>query len=120
MQIFYLKINRNTCTGCNICVVSCPINFNQLRKQSYLNEENAVIAFTERDTIYDLAEVEFEEKTETIEIVFIKQKDGSYLVQPIETILPIIVNVGNTVQKTGSDNDSITVIIDGQIKEETK
>ncbi len=43
MQIYELKINRNTCTGCNACVVSCPINFNQLRKQSYLNEENAVI-----------------------------------------------------------------------------
>ncbi len=38
-----LKINKNTCTGCNACVVSCPINFNQLRKMSYLNEENAVI-----------------------------------------------------------------------------
>ncbi|MHA1724260.1 MAG: 4Fe-4S dicluster domain-containing protein, partial [Promethearchaeota archaeon] len=28
---------------CNACVVSCPINYNQLRKMSYLNEENAVI-----------------------------------------------------------------------------
>jgi 4Fe-4S ferredoxin len=43
MQIYELIINRNTCTGCNACVVSCPINFNQLRKQSYLNKENAVI-----------------------------------------------------------------------------
>lgn len=43
MQIYELKINRNTCTGCNVCVVSCPINFNQLRKKSYLNETNAVI-----------------------------------------------------------------------------
>ena len=43
MQIFKLKINHNTCTGCNVCVVSCPINFNQLRKSSYLNEKNAVI-----------------------------------------------------------------------------
>jgi 4Fe-4S ferredoxin len=42
-QIFKLQINNNTCTGCNACVVSCPINFNQLRKNSYLNEENAVI-----------------------------------------------------------------------------
>ncbi|MFX1339671.1 MAG: 4Fe-4S dicluster domain-containing protein [Promethearchaeota archaeon] len=42
-QIFKLQINNNTCTGCNACVVSCPINFNQLRKRSYLNEENAVI-----------------------------------------------------------------------------
>ena len=43
MQIYQLKINHNTCTGCNACVVSCPINFNQLRKSSYLNENNAVI-----------------------------------------------------------------------------
>ena len=43
MQIYKLKINHNTCTGCNVCVVSCPINFNQLRKSSYLNAENAVI-----------------------------------------------------------------------------
>ena len=42
-QIFQLKINNTTCTGCNACVVSCPINFNQLRKHSYLNKENAVI-----------------------------------------------------------------------------
>ncbi|MBY9010486.1 MAG: 4Fe-4S binding protein, partial [Candidatus Lokiarchaeota archaeon] len=25
MQIYELKINKNTCTGCNACVVSCPI-----------------------------------------------------------------------------------------------
>jgi 4Fe-4S ferredoxin len=43
MQIFKLKINNNTCTGCNVCVVSCPINFNQLRKHSFLNNKNAVI-----------------------------------------------------------------------------
>ncbi len=42
-QIFKLNINSNTCTGCNACVVSCPINFNQLRKHSFLNEQNAVI-----------------------------------------------------------------------------
>ena len=43
MQIYNLKINRNTCTGCNVCVVSCPINFNQLRAKGYLTENNAVI-----------------------------------------------------------------------------
>ncbi|MGQ4873442.1 MAG: 4Fe-4S binding protein [Promethearchaeia archaeon] len=43
MQVFQLKINQHTCTGCNACVVSCPINFNQLRKMSYLNEDNAVL-----------------------------------------------------------------------------
>lgn len=43
MQIFKLKINKNLCTGCNVCVVSCPINFNQLKKIGRLDEENAVI-----------------------------------------------------------------------------
>jgi ferredoxin len=43
MQIFKLKVNSNTCTGCNVCVVSCPINFNQLRKHSFLSNKNAVI-----------------------------------------------------------------------------
>ena len=43
MQTYKLIVNKNTCTGCNVCVVSCPINFNQLRKQSFLNESNAVI-----------------------------------------------------------------------------
>ncbi|MHA1195814.1 MAG: 4Fe-4S dicluster domain-containing protein [Promethearchaeota archaeon] len=43
MQVYKVKVNRFTCTGCNVCVVSCPINFNQLRKNSYLNEDNAVI-----------------------------------------------------------------------------
>jgi ferredoxin len=43
MQIFKLKINNNTCTGCNVCVVSCPINFNILRKYSFLDDRNAVI-----------------------------------------------------------------------------
>lgn len=43
MQVFQLKVNGNTCTGCNVCVVSCPINFNQLRKNSKLDESNAVL-----------------------------------------------------------------------------
>ncbi len=43
MQIYRLNINRNTCTGCNVCVVSCPINFDQLKNQGFLNQENAVI-----------------------------------------------------------------------------
>ncbi|TFF99232.1 MAG: 4Fe-4S dicluster domain-containing protein [Promethearchaeota archaeon] len=38
-----MKINHNLCTGCNVCVVSCPINFNQLRKKGELTRENAVI-----------------------------------------------------------------------------
>ncbi len=42
-QEFTLKINKLVCTGCNVCVTSCPINFNHLKTQSYLNEENAVI-----------------------------------------------------------------------------
>ncbi len=43
MQVYRLKINRNICTGCNVCVVSCPINFDQLKNTSSLSEENAVI-----------------------------------------------------------------------------
>jgi ferredoxin len=43
MQVYNLKINRNICTGCNVCVVSCPINFNQLRLKGFLSEKNAVI-----------------------------------------------------------------------------
>ncbi len=43
MQIFRLKINKNLCTGCNVCVVSCPINFTQLKEQGQLTEENAVL-----------------------------------------------------------------------------
>ena len=43
MQIYKLKVNRNRCFGCNDCVVSCPLNFNQLRKDGYLTEANAVL-----------------------------------------------------------------------------
>ncbi len=43
MQVYKLRINRNICTGCNVCVVSCPINFNQLKTKSFLTKENAVI-----------------------------------------------------------------------------
>ena len=43
MQVYRLKINRHICTGCNVCVVSCPINFDQLKTKSFLSEENAVI-----------------------------------------------------------------------------
>lgn len=43
MQIFRLKINKNFCTGCNVCVVSCPINFNQLKEKGQLTQENAVL-----------------------------------------------------------------------------
>ncbi|MBY9005660.1 MAG: 4Fe-4S binding protein [Candidatus Lokiarchaeota archaeon] len=43
MPIYELKINHNLCTGCNICVVSCPINFDQLKKEGQLTKDNAVI-----------------------------------------------------------------------------
>ena len=42
-QVFTLKINKNTCTGCNVCVVSCPINFKHLKDDGELTRENAVI-----------------------------------------------------------------------------
>lgn len=43
MQVYNLRINHNTCTGCNVCVVSCPINFDQLKEKGQLTERNAVI-----------------------------------------------------------------------------
>jgi 4Fe-4S ferredoxin len=43
MQVYKIKINHNLCTGCNVCVVSCPINFNQLKKKGELTDDNAVI-----------------------------------------------------------------------------
>ena len=43
MQIYRLKVNRHKCSGCNVCVVSCPLNFEQLRTKSFLSIENAVI-----------------------------------------------------------------------------
>ena len=43
MQIYRLKINKNTCIGCNDCVVSCPLNFQQLKEKGFLTEENAVV-----------------------------------------------------------------------------
>jgi Pyruvate/2-oxoacid:ferredoxin oxidoreductase delta subunit len=43
MRVFKISVNNNRCFGCNDCVVSCPLNFNQLRKDSYLSEKNAVL-----------------------------------------------------------------------------
>lgn len=43
MQVYSLKINKNNCFGCNICTVSCPINFQQLKEKGSLTEKNAVI-----------------------------------------------------------------------------
>ncbi|TXT57216.1 MAG: Ferredoxin domain containing protein [Promethearchaeota archaeon] len=43
MQIYHLKINHNTCTGCNVCAITCPINFDELRTKGELSEKNAVI-----------------------------------------------------------------------------
>ena len=43
MQIFKLKINHQLCTGCNVCVVSCPINFDQLKNNGKLTDANAVL-----------------------------------------------------------------------------
>lgn len=43
MQIYQLKINKNICIGCNDCVVSCPINFQQLKEKGFLTQENAVV-----------------------------------------------------------------------------
>jgi len=55
MQIYRLKINRNLCTGCNVCVVSCPINFDQLRDKGYLNKENACL-LVKNGVAYDIYE----------------------------------------------------------------
>jgi len=43
MQVYDLKINKHTCTGCNICCVSCPINFKHLKDDGELTEKNAVV-----------------------------------------------------------------------------
>ena len=53
MQVFKLKVNKNRCFGCNDCVVSCPLNFNQLRKDSYLSEKNAVL-LVKNGVAYDI------------------------------------------------------------------
>ncbi|MFX1275567.1 MAG: 4Fe-4S binding protein [Promethearchaeota archaeon] len=42
-QDFTLKINKFLCTGCNVCVVSCPINFNRLKIDGQLTSKNAVL-----------------------------------------------------------------------------
>ena len=43
MQVYRLRINKNQCIGCNICSISCPINFQQLKDMGYLTPENAVV-----------------------------------------------------------------------------
>ena len=55
MQIYRLKINNNICIGCNDCVVSCPINFQQLKDKGYLTKEKAVVLVKNvvADDIYD-------------------------------------------------------------------
>ena len=55
MQIYRLKINKNSCLGCNICVTSCPINFNQLKEMGFLTKENAVI-LVKNGMAYDIYE----------------------------------------------------------------
>ena len=42
-QVFTIKVNKFLCTGCNVCVVSCPINFNKLKEHGELTRENAVL-----------------------------------------------------------------------------
>ena len=53
MQIYRLKINKNLCHGCSDCVVSCPVNFNQLKEMGYLTEENGVI-LVKNGVAYDI------------------------------------------------------------------
>ena len=42
-EVFQVRVNRFLCTGCNVCVVSCPINFNKLKDEGELTRENAVL-----------------------------------------------------------------------------
>lgn len=42
-QVFKLRINHNTCSGCNVCVNVCPLNHKALKKEDELTRENAVI-----------------------------------------------------------------------------
>ncbi len=55
MQIYRIKVNKNACIGCNICVTSCPINFNQLKEMGYLTQENAII-LVKNGMAYDIYE----------------------------------------------------------------
>jgi 4Fe-4S ferredoxin len=43
MKVYRIDINKVLCTGCNDCVVSCPVNFDQLREKGFLGDKNAVI-----------------------------------------------------------------------------
>ncbi len=43
MKVYRIEVNKVLCTGCNDCVVSCPVNFDQLKEKGYLNDKNAVI-----------------------------------------------------------------------------
>ena len=57
MQIYRLNVNRNTCSGCNVCVVSCPINFDQLKLKGELTKKNAVL-LVKNGMAYDIYEEE--------------------------------------------------------------
>ncbi len=53
MQVYRLKIKRNQCSGCGICSISCPTNFNQLRSKGYLSKENACL-LVKNGVAYDI------------------------------------------------------------------
>ena len=100
MQVYRLKINRNICNGCSVCVVSCPINFDQLKNKSFLNKENAVILVKNGIAfdIYDFLEDLFMSQTDLgydnilIELWveackrFVDMKEKKYLLQSLEKL----------------------------------
>jgi len=88
----------------------------------YIEHENGSfnLVFTKRDTVTITVDVETGGKSDTLEIVFIKQPNGSYKHQKIHTTLPIIIVNGGTIQMTGKGSDSTDLVIEGVIKEDAK
>ena len=80
MQIYRLKINKNLCIGCNDCVVSCPLNFQQLKEKGYLTKENAVV-LVKNGMAYDI----YVEGRDVIVYIYSKeaQVEKAYLPQLI-------------------------------------
>jgi hypothetical protein len=86
----------------------------------HTSDGNYSVTFAVSDTVRMKAEIAVEGKKETINIIYVKLLDGSYVSLPIQTNLPIAFEDGATIVLKGTGSDSVSAEIKGRILEDTR
>lgn len=40
---YEIRVNTDTCEGCGVCIAACPVNYEILRRDKFLDETNCLL-----------------------------------------------------------------------------